>query len=142
MYAERNPSTVCRIEYKLLDLLSFQSVSHPSQSIRTLSYARIPYICIFLTMPLQIIDFVKSWPSTQPLDVLVHNAGTYHYDRQESQEGIEATLATNHIGPFLLTLGLLPILQRTGQVSSDARMIFIASSLHKRYPGIHNSAVL
>src|SRR5579872_5496057 len=37
------------------------------------------------------------------LDVLVNNAGVYHYRRRMSEDGIEATFAVNHLAPFLLT---------------------------------------
>ncbi|MCO4770806.1 MAG: SDR family oxidoreductase [Deltaproteobacteria bacterium] len=59
------------------------------------------------------------------LDVLVNNAGMFSTDRQETGEGFEATLATNHLGPLLLSLELLPSLRsaptsRIVHVSSEA----------------------
>ena len=41
------------------------------------------------------------------IHVLVNNAGLVLSARTETVDGLEATLATNHLGPFLLT-GLLP----------------------------------
>ena len=41
------------------------------------------------------------------LDILVNNAGAWFTDRRESAEGLELTLATNVIGPHLLTELLL-----------------------------------
>src|SRR5271169_135090 len=41
------------------------------------------------------------------LDVLVNNAGSAVASRRISAAGIEMTLATNHLGPALLTLLLL-----------------------------------
>lgn len=38
-----------------------------------------------------------------PLDVLVHNAGALTKDRQVSPQGIEMTIASHVLGPFLLT---------------------------------------
>ena len=45
------------------------------------------------------------------LDVLVNNAGVMTEERAVSADGIELTLATNVVGPFLLTNLLIPLLQ-------------------------------
>ncbi|WP_139925646.1 SDR family oxidoreductase [Hymenobacter sp. DG01] len=58
------------------------------------------------------------------LDVLVNNAGLVLGDkRQESNGGHELTLATNHLGPFLLTSLLLEKLRQ----SPAARIVNVAS---------------
>jgi NAD(P)-dependent dehydrogenase (short-subunit alcohol dehydrogenase family) len=60
------------------------------------------------------------------LDVLVNNAGLIQSRRTETPEGIELTLAVNHLAPFLLTNLLLELLKRNAPsrvitVSSEAR---------------------
>ena len=46
--------------------------------------------------------FAKRFAAEAPrLDVLVHNAGVLTQERELSADGIELTLATNVIGPFL-----------------------------------------
>jgi NAD(P)-dependent dehydrogenase (short-subunit alcohol dehydrogenase family) len=60
------------------------------------------------------------------LDVLVNNAGLIQSRRTETPEGIELTLAVNHLAPFLLTNLLLEVLKRSAPsriitVSSEAR---------------------
>lgn len=52
------------------------------------------------------------------IDVLVHNAGALTADRRESPQGIEMTVASQVMGPFLLTARLLPRLRegRPGRV--------------------------
>jgi NAD(P)-dependent dehydrogenase (short-subunit alcohol dehydrogenase family) len=50
--------------------------------------------------------------ATPRLDVLVNNAGVLTQKREQSADGIELTLATNVIGPFLLTQLLIPVLER------------------------------
>lgn len=60
------------------------------------------------------------------LHVLVNNAGTMSFERRLSVDGIEMTLAVNHLAPFLLTNLLLEPLQAAGSarvvtVSSDAQ---------------------
>jgi dehydrogenase/reductase SDR family protein 12 len=47
------------------------------------------------------------------LDVLVDNAGAMYAERTLSPDGIEASLATMVVGPFVLVSGLLPLLART-----------------------------
>ena len=57
------------------------------------------------------------------LDVLVNNAGVMTEARGVSADGIELTLATNVVGPFLLTNLLVPLLQE----SAPARIINVSS---------------
>lgn len=47
------------------------------------------------------------------LDVLVNNAGAIFERRELTQDGIERTFATNHLGPFLLTNLLLDLVLAT-----------------------------
>jgi len=60
------------------------------------------------------------------LDVLVHNAGALSEARTESPQGIELTVASQVVGPFLLTSLLLPLLERSG-AESPARVITMSS---------------
>jgi len=60
------------------------------------------------------------------LDVLVHNAGALSAVRTESPQGIELTVASQVVGPFLLTSLLLPLLERSG-AQSPARVITMSS---------------
>jgi dehydrogenase/reductase SDR family member 12 len=57
------------------------------------------------------------------LDVLVNNAGVMPQQRSLSADGIELTLATNVVGPFLLTNLLIRLLQ----TSEPARIINVSS---------------
>jgi dehydrogenase/reductase SDR family member 12 len=57
------------------------------------------------------------------LDVLVNNAGVMTEARAVSADGIELTLATNVVGPFLLTNLLIPMLAE----SAPARIINVSS---------------
>lgn len=60
------------------------------------------------------------------LDVLINNAGGIFGSRRETVDGWEMTLATNHLGPFLLTHRLTPLLAS----SPEARIVNVASSGH------------
>jgi NAD(P)-dependent dehydrogenase (short-subunit alcohol dehydrogenase family) len=60
------------------------------------------------------------------LDVLVNNAGLIQSKRTVTPDGIELTLAVNHLAPFLLTNLLLDLLKKSAPscvitVSSEAR---------------------
>ena len=61
------------------------------------------------------------------LDVLVNNAGVTLRSRQTTSEGHDAMLAVNHLGPFLLTNLLLPLLR----ASAPSRVVTVASDAHK-----------
>ncbi|RZK24460.1 MAG: SDR family NAD(P)-dependent oxidoreductase [Hymenobacter sp.] len=62
------------------------------------------------------------------LDVLVNNAGLmFGAEREVSPDGYEMTLATNHLGPFLLTSLLLDLLQK----SPAARIVNVASMAYR-----------
>ncbi|MFN4082129.1 MAG: SDR family NAD(P)-dependent oxidoreductase [Bacteroidia bacterium] len=62
----------------------------------------------------------------QQIDVLVNNAGAYFGSRKESKNGIELTLATNHIPYYYLTKQLIPLLTK----ALKARVVFVASEAH------------
>jgi len=62
----------------------------------------------------------------QKLDVLINNAGVFCMKREETEEGFEKTMGVNHLGHFLLTHELLPILENT----PEARIINLSSNAH------------
>jgi NAD(P)-dependent dehydrogenase (short-subunit alcohol dehydrogenase family) len=62
------------------------------------------------------------------LDVLINNAGGIFLSRHESVDGIELTLALNHLSYFLLTNLLLPQLDQ----GHPARIVNVASDAHQR----------
>jgi retinol dehydrogenase 12 len=64
------------------------------------------------------------------LHVLIHNAGVNPTRRKESEDGIELTLAVNHLAPFLLTHELLPLL-RLGAREGGARVVTVASMFER-----------
>lgn len=62
------------------------------------------------------------------LEVLLNNAGAVNDSRTESPDGIEMTFAVNHLGYFLLTMELEPLLL----ASAPARVVSVASRAHYR----------
>ena len=63
----------------------------------------------------------------EEIHVLVNNAGLVLSARTETVDGLEATLATNHLGPFALTLHL----QDRLIASAPARVVNVASTAHR-----------
>jgi NAD(P)-dependent dehydrogenase (short-subunit alcohol dehydrogenase family) len=65
--------------------------------------------------------------TTEPLHVLVNNAGLVMTERVETADGHEMQLAVNHLAPFLLTNLLLARLR----ASAPARVVTVASVAHR-----------
>jgi NAD(P)-dependent dehydrogenase (short-subunit alcohol dehydrogenase family) len=61
------------------------------------------------------------------LDALINDAGAVFPTRRESVDGIEMTLALNHLAPFLLTNLLLDTLK----ASAPSRIVTVSSGAHQ-----------
>jgi NAD(P)-dependent dehydrogenase (short-subunit alcohol dehydrogenase family) len=61
------------------------------------------------------------------LDVLLNNAGLFVPTRQTTVDGLEETLAVNHLAPFLLTNLLLGALEK----APSARIVNVSSTAHR-----------
>ena len=70
------------------------------------------------------VEVIKSRYSK--IDVLINNAGVLVQNKQFSVDNIELTFATNHIGPFVLTTGLIDLLK----AARRARVIHLSSAAH------------
>jgi retinol dehydrogenase-12 len=65
--------------------------------------------------------------SADRIDVLINNAGGIIGERRVTPEGLEETLAGNHLGHFVLTNALLPLIER----AAPARIINVSSRAHR-----------
>ncbi len=65
------------------------------------------------------------------IDALINNAGIMGGPYRTNSEGVELHLATNHVGPFLLTNLLLPALK----AAAPSRIVILSSAGH-RLPGL------
>jgi NAD(P)-dependent dehydrogenase (short-subunit alcohol dehydrogenase family) len=61
------------------------------------------------------------------VDVLVDNAGVHLLRAKESADGFDRMVATNHLGPFLLTNLLLGPLEK----AAPSRIVVVASEAHR-----------
>jgi retinol dehydrogenase 12 len=66
------------------------------------------------------------------VDVLVNNAGVHTYEPQSTSEGYEAMVATNYLGPFLLTNLVAGLLR----AAAPSRVVVTASEAHRMARGI------
>lgn len=75
---------------------------------------------------------------TDRIDVLVNNAGGMAKEKVVTREGLEANFASNHLGPFLLTQRLLPLLRRTAASSApgQVRILMTSSNAAEMIPGL------
>lgn len=70
--------------------------------------------------------FVEAWKSRRDssIDVLINNAGVMMCPYTLSADGMELQFATNHVGHFHLTRGLLPFFRANG------RIVNVSSAAH------------
>jgi retinol dehydrogenase-12 len=90
-----------------------------------------------LSSPVSIRAFARRLlDEATPIHGLINNAGVLRppEERVMTEDGIEATLATNAIGPMLLTIALEPALR-----ASAAKVLIVTSRLHM--PGSHGDPV-
>ncbi|KAJ7061256.1 hypothetical protein C8F01DRAFT_1288634 [Mycena amicta] len=70
----------------------------------------------------------------EPLHVIIHNAAATIGDFKLTEDGFESQLATNHIGPFLLTKLLLPQLLASASTTAGCiwtpRIVYLSSIAH------------
>jgi NAD(P)-dependent dehydrogenase (short-subunit alcohol dehydrogenase family) len=75
---------------------------------------------------------------TSQLDVIINNAGIMTPERQWTKEGIEAQFGSNHIGHFLFTNLLLPLLITSSSSASSkpgaTRIVNLTSLGHRLSP--------
>jgi retinol dehydrogenase-12 len=90
---------------------------------------RVDTVLADLSVLQQVRDVANEIHAKYPrLDVLLNNAGLmFGAERQVSADGNEMTLATNHLGPFLLTSLLFDLLQK----SPAARIVNVASMAYR-----------
>lgn len=102
----------------------------PAKAVEAL--ADVPGVAVEqldLIDPASIRAFVSSWLATgRPLHILINCAGLAPpKQRTLDARGFEAQFATNHLGHFQLTLGLLPALR----AANGARVVTVSSGAQR-----------
>ena len=88
----------------------------------------VDFFCADLSSQTEVRGLAKAFLARHDrLHVRVNNAGALFALRRESVDGIEMTLALNHLGPFLLTTLLLDALK----AAAPARIVNVTSSAHE-----------
>lgn len=70
----------------------------------------------------------------QNLNILINNAGVSVLPYTVTEDGFELQLQTSYVAPFLLTIKLIPMLERTSYLSPEIgppRVIYITSVIHQ-----------
>jgi NAD(P)-dependent dehydrogenase (short-subunit alcohol dehydrogenase family) len=96
-----------------------QALPHPDNA------TLIPCDLADLSKVQEAADTIKA--QYDQLDGLINNAGGIFPERTESPDGIEFTFAVNHLGHFLLTQELAPLLKQ----GDKPRIINVSSEAHK-----------
>ncbi|CAN7500089.1 SDR family NAD(P)-dependent oxidoreductase [Phenylobacterium sp. LjRoot219] len=75
---------------------------------------------------------------TDRIDLLLNNAGGMAKEKVITAEGFEQNFAGNHLGPFLLTTRLLPLLRRAAAEAAkgEVRIINTSSDASEMIPGL------
>ncbi|KAF5984427.1 light induced alcohol dehydrogenase Bli-4 [Fusarium coicis] len=68
------------------------------------------------------------------LDILVNNAAVLARPLDKDGNGISVSFGINHLGPFLLTRELLPLLNKTQAEHPGVRIVNVASTAHYDVP--------
>lgn len=90
--------------------------------------AAVDYILADLSSQKEVREVASLVRQYARLDVLINNVGASFPMRRESADGVEMTLALNHLSHFLLT----NLLIETLKASEQARVVNVSSFLHAR----------
>ncbi|KAI8823886.1 short-chain dehydrogenase TIC 32, chloroplastic-like protein [Chytriomyces cf. hyalinus JEL632] len=114
--------------YKIILACRDKEKAHMAiQSLSVPSNHQVEFIHLDVASIKSISQFATSFAETHSqLHVLFNNAGIMAGERRMSEDGLEMTVMTNHVGPTLLTALLLPVLKKT----ANSRIVFVSSELH------------
>lgn len=77
-----------------------------------------------MSMPKKVWEFAQKFAASgKPLNALVNNAGCMVNDKTTTDDGLEKNFATNTLGTYILTTGLISVLEK----SKHPRIITVSS---------------
>ncbi|CAH2093444.1 unnamed protein product [Euphydryas editha] len=89
---------------------------------------KIRFIHLDLTSLASVRKFVEELKATEvKVDVLINNAGAICTTRERTEDGLLKDLQINYLGPFLLTVLMIPLLRK----AAPSRVVVVSSSWHK-----------
>jgi NAD(P)-dependent dehydrogenase (short-subunit alcohol dehydrogenase family) len=98
------------------------------QSLSSSDQKKVRFIyCDLADMDSVVIAAKSILEKTTSLDVLINNAGGIFQNKEVTKDGFEMGLSTNHLGHFLLTRHLMPILLN----SKGPKVINVSSEAHR-----------
>ena len=90
---------------------------------------RLELMTADLALPGSVRELARAYRDRHDrLHVLINNAGVINGRQERTDEGIDRTIAVNHLGPFLLT----HLLRDAIVASAPSRIINISSEAHRR----------
>jgi len=111
------------------------------QAIRAVATTgKVDMLCANLAILAQAAQLAKDIEAlTDRIDLLVNNAGGMASKKIITSDGYEESFASNHLGPFLLTLQLVPLLKKAAATASQGsvRIINTASDGSEMIPGLN-----
>jgi NAD(P)-dependent dehydrogenase (short-subunit alcohol dehydrogenase family) len=105
-------------------------VRHPDRAAASLAgIGRVEVDRLDLADPASVEEFAARYrASGRGLHILINNAGIMSPDLARDTRGYEQQFATNHLGHFQLTHGLLPALR----AADGARVVAVSSRAHRQ----------
>eukprot|EP01041_Mallomonas_annulata_P000405 gene405-737_t len=107
---------------------------HPNANVSTMT--------IDLNSFKSIREFVEAFlKMNEPLHILINNAGIMATPEGKTADGYESQIGVNHLGHFLLTKLLLPVLRTSGTAESPSRVITLSSEANIHFAPSHGITV-
>jgi NAD(P)-dependent dehydrogenase (short-subunit alcohol dehydrogenase family) len=105
-----------------------KKVNHIIKSFSKANQAKCQFIYIDLANMSSVVKAAEDVSSKIPhLDVLINNAGGIFKEKEITIDGFEMSLSANHLGHFLLTHKLMPLLLK----SKVSKVIHVSSEAHR-----------
>jgi NAD(P)-dependent dehydrogenase (short-subunit alcohol dehydrogenase family) len=134
-----------RVRHALDKSAGSESEQQCAPKIKSTSTSSVPDL-VFLPCDLADLSSVNTLAtrilgSEAQIDILMCNAGICAVSPGQTRDGYEIQFGTNHLGHALLTLKLLPLLQKAVSEKGDARIVSLTSFGYNAASGISFDAL-
>ena len=112
-------------------VLACRNQEKGAEAVKRIEATDAPGLAVLMSLDLSSLDSVRSFAADfqsrySQLDLLINNAGVMIPPLSRTKEGFELQFGTNHLGHFLLTTLLLPMIEASG-----GRIVNVSSNAHK-----------